>query len=114
MYWLILLRPYSPSRLKAWSDGTTPVISCMMIDELMYGFMPSATTEKLASPPPEKRSSNPKSGLLPTKFVSCALSIPGTGTLARSRKTISSPRTYRIRRRMSGARKAFSRDSNTG
>ena len=24
MYWLILLRPYSPSRLSAWSDGITP------------------------------------------------------------------------------------------
>ena len=42
MYWLILLRPYSPSRLSAWSDGITPVISCMMIEALMYGFTPRA------------------------------------------------------------------------
>ena len=93
MYWLILLRPYSPSRLRACSDGTTPVISCMMIEALMYGFIPMATTEKCDSPPPEKRSSRPTSALPSTKSFSCALSIPGTGTAARNRKTMSRART---------------------
>ena len=63
MYWLILLRPYSPSRLRAWSDGITPVISCMMIEALMYGFTPSATTEKLDRPPPDSRSRTPNRAL---------------------------------------------------
>ena len=71
MYWLILVRPYSPSRWSAWSDGTTPVISCMMIEALMYGFTPSATTEKLVRPPPENRSSSPKIGLSSRKLASC-------------------------------------------
>ena len=35
VYWLSLLRPNSPSRLSAWSEGTTPCINCMMIDALM-------------------------------------------------------------------------------
>ena len=70
MYWLILLRPNSPSRLSAWSDGTTPVISCMMIEALMYGFIPNATTEKCDRPPPEKRSSRPASALPSTKTFS--------------------------------------------
>ena len=38
-------RPYSPSRLSAWRRGTTPVMSCMMIEALMYGFTPIATIE---------------------------------------------------------------------
>ena len=41
----------------------TPVISCMMIEALMYGFMPRPTTEKVDRPPPENRSSRPKSGV---------------------------------------------------
>ena len=57
MYWLSFVRPYSPSRWRAWSDGTTPVISCMMIEALMYGFTPSATSEKFDRPPPENTSS---------------------------------------------------------
>jgi hypothetical protein len=34
-----------------------------MIEALMYGFMPRATTEKFDSPPPEKRSSSPTRAL---------------------------------------------------
>src|SRR5438309_9723755 len=55
-YWLILFRPYSTYRWRAWRDGITPVISCMMIEALMYGLTPNATTEKLDSPPPDSRS----------------------------------------------------------
>ena len=69
MYWLIFVRPYSPSRCSAWSDGTTPVISCMMIEALMYGFTPSATTEKFVRPPPENRSSSPKIALVLEEVV---------------------------------------------
>ena len=44
--------------LSAWRRGTTPVISCMMIEALMYGFTPMATIEKVDRPPPENRSSS--------------------------------------------------------
>ena len=73
MYWLILFRPYSPSRWSAWSCGTTPVISCMMIEALMYGFTPRATTEKLESPPPDSRSRTPKRALFWRYWASCGL-----------------------------------------
>ncbi len=112
MYWLILFRPYSPSRWSAWRAGITPVISCMMIEALMYGLTPSPTTEKRESPPPEKRSRSPKRALFSKNPLSATGSAPGTGTWARARKTIRIPRTKRIRRRMSGARKALRRDSN--
>jgi hypothetical protein len=82
----------------------TPVINCMMIDALMYGFTPRPTTEKRDSPPPENRSSRPKSALLLKNWASFVGSAPGTGTWARARKTIRTPRTKRIRRRMSGRR----------
>ena len=71
MYWVILFRPYSPSRLSACNDGTTPCINCMMIDALMYGFMPNATTEKFERPPPENRFSSPNSGLPWRNAASC-------------------------------------------
>jgi hypothetical protein len=93
VYWLILFRPYSPSRLSAWSDGTTPVMSCMMIEALMYGFTPRATIEKFESPPPEIRSSTPKIALPAKNVASWSRSTPGTKTWARNRKTIRIPRT---------------------
>ena len=40
----------------------------MMIDALMYGFIPNATTEKCERPPPENRSSRPASALPLTKL----------------------------------------------
>ncbi len=92
----------------------TPVISCMMIDALMYGLTPSPTTEKRESPPPEKRSRSPKRALSAKKSWSALGSAPGTGTWARARKTMRIPSTKRIRRRMSGARKALRRDSYIG
>ena len=91
----------------------TPVISCMMIDALMYGFTPRAMIEKLDRPPPDNRSRTPKMAFELMKLASCALSTPGTGTWARNLKTMRIARTYRIRRRISGARKAFSSESNT-
>ena len=93
MYWLIFWRPYSPSRWSACSDGTTPVMSCMMIEALMYGLTPSATTEKFVRPPPENRSSSPKIWFVWRNVFSCSLSTPGTGTCASSRKTMRIPAT---------------------
>ena len=70
MYWLSFVRPYSPSRWRAESAGTTPVINCMMIEALMYGLTPNATTEKFDNPPPEKMSSTLTIVLLFTKSAS--------------------------------------------
>ena len=71
----------------------------MMIEALMYGFTPSATTEKVVRPPPENRSSSPKIGLdLRNGCERPSRSTPGTGTWASSRKTRGSRR-----RRGSGA-----------
>ena len=93
VYWLSLLRPYSPSRLSVWSEGMTPCISCMMIEALMYGFMPRPTTEKVDRPPPLNRSSRPKSAFPLKKFASAVWSTPGTGTCDRNRKRIRIPAT---------------------
>ena len=93
MYWLIFWRPYSPSRCSAWSDGTTPVMSCMMIEALMYGFTPRATTEKFVSPPPENRSSRPKIWFVSRNSRRLAELTPGTGTCASSRNTMRIPAT---------------------
>ncbi len=80
----------------------------------MYGFTPSATTEKVVRPPPLNRSSRPNTGLDPRKAARAVRSTPGTGTWASSRKTSRIPATYRIRRRRSGARNALRMASNTG
>ena len=57
VYWLILFRPYSPSLLRRSRAGIVWLSRVMMIEALMYGFTPSATTLNRDSPPPEKRSS---------------------------------------------------------
>ena len=57
----------------------TPVISCMMIDALMYGLTPSPTTENRDSPPPENRSSRPNSALSLKNWASFVGSAPGRG-----------------------------------
>ena len=85
MYWLILLRPYSPSRDSAWSRGTTPVISCMMIEALMYGFTPMATIENVDRPPPLNRSSSCRNVCDSIRSLTAAWSTAGTGTTASAR-----------------------------
>jgi hypothetical protein len=65
----------------------------MMIEALMYGFTPRATTEKLDRPPPDSRSRTPNRALSFRYEASCAWLTPGTGTWARNRKMIRIPRT---------------------
>jgi hypothetical protein len=65
----------------------------MMIEALMYGFTPKATTEKFDSPPPEKMSSTLTIALLFTNSASWSRLMPGIGTCARSRKTMRIPAT---------------------
>ncbi len=58
-----------------------------MIDEEMYGMMPSANTDNLRSAPPEKMSRNPKiepADALKNALMACG-STPGVGMCAPSR-----------------------------
>ena len=58
VYWLIFLRPSSPPFFAISSScGITTVISCMMIEALMYGVMPIAMMESFCSAPPERKPS---------------------------------------------------------
>ena len=82
MYWFSRWRPYSPSRLSAWSDGITPVISCMMIEALMYGFIASPTIDIADRPPPANRSMIPNAALFSKNAASASRSMPGRGTWA--------------------------------
>ena len=91
----------------------TPCISCMMMLALMYGLTPIPMIEAVASPPPEKRSSRPSSWLVLNRLASWAWFTLGTGTLVKARKTSRIPSVKRILRRISGARKAWTRDSIT-
>ena len=80
----------------------------------MYGFTPSADhREARQSAAGQQVERLRTAALFWRNYRSCAWSTPGTGTWARNRKTIRIPRTKSSRRRMSGARKALSRDSNT-
>ena len=92
----------------------TTVISCMMIEALMYGFTPMAMIENRDNPPPENRSRRPRKALLWKSRSSCCLFAPGTAMFARIRKTTKSPSVKRIFRRSSGMRKAFPIASNIG
>jgi len=63
----------------------TPVISCMMIDALMYGFIASPTIDSCESPPPANRSRMPNAALFWKNSASAWRLMPGSGTWANSR-----------------------------
>jgi hypothetical protein len=82
---VILFRPYSPSRLRACSDGIVDCRICMMIVALMYGFSPSPTMDIRRMSPPEKSDNRPKKPLsVVLELSSCGL-MPGISTCARAR-----------------------------
>ena len=81
MYWLICLRPCSPSFLRASSLGETDDINCMMIDAEMYGMMLSAKIAMRSIAPPAKRFTIPR---MPDEFwrnvsAKATGSMPGIG-----------------------------------
>ena len=82
VYLVICFWPCSPSLASSSSFGMTTVRSCMMIDAVMYGMMPSAKTATRRSAPPENRSRNPATPAVPDSknFWSASRSTPGTGT----------------------------------
>ena len=55
MYCVILRRPSSPSFCKRSRYGNTTVINCKMIEDVMYGMMPSAKIVMRRKLPPLKR-----------------------------------------------------------
>jgi len=84
----------------------------MMIEALIYGLTPMAMMEKVDSPPPENRSSNPRNAFELNSLSRAALSAPGTAMCAKIRNTRKSPRVKRILRRSSGMRSALPIASN--
>jgi hypothetical protein len=81
VYWLMVLRPCSPSFLSCSSVGETVVISWMMIEAEMYGMMFSAKIAIRWMPPPENMLNMPRMPpCCPEKrSASTTGSIPGTG-----------------------------------
>ena len=68
MYCVIFCWPTSPSLRSFSSEGTTTVISCKMIEAVMYGMIPSAKIAKRCREPPEKVLSRPSTLLPVTLF----------------------------------------------
>ena len=59
VYLMIARRPCSPSFLSCCRLGTIWLAICMMIDDEMYGMMPSANSPKRDNAPPENRLKRP-------------------------------------------------------
>src|SRR5579884_192474 len=109
VYWLILLRPDSPSLVSSVSCGMIGTRSCMMIEAVMYGYTPIAAMEKVDIAPPLNRSSSPTSWLVWNRRVSASASAPGTGTWAMKRNTASKNAVNSSFRRRSGSCQALTR-----
>ena len=82
VYLVITFWPCSPSLASSSSLGITTVSSCMMIDAVMYGMIPSANTATLPRAPPENRSRKPTTPAPPLAKNSfrAPMSMPGVGT----------------------------------
>jgi hypothetical protein len=85
------------------------------MDDVMYGWTPSAKIVKRPRAPPENRLRNPKMlpPATPSAAASAAASTPGTGTNEPMRKTTSRAIVYRSFRRKSWMRSAFLSASST-
>ena len=53
MYWVRRAWPSWPSLYSASKRGMTTRSSCTMIDDVMYGMMPSAKIDSCSSAPPD-------------------------------------------------------------
>ena len=115
MYWLILLRPNSPSRLSAWSDGHDArhqLHDDRRVDVRVHPQRHDREVRQAAAREQVEQAGQ-RVALdedLQLRLVDARDRAP---TPAGGRRS-AAPRTYRIRRRMSGARKALRSDSNTG
>src|SRR5215468_2301188 len=93
----------------------TTVMSCRMIDALMYSMMPSAAIENCSSAPPDSRLTKPstESRICSKNSASALPSMPGVGMTTTARYTASMPNVNSSRRRSSGMRPAFVNPSST-
>src|SRR5713101_937909 len=109
VYCVILRRPSSPSFCKRSRYGKTTVINCKMIDEVMYGMMPSAKIVRRRKLPPLKRSKMPSTD--PADWLkscsSTAVLIPGVGMCAPMRYTARRASVNSTRFRKSSMRNMF-------
>ena len=102
---MIFFVPVSPCSCHCWSFGITTVSSCMMIELVMYGMIPSEKTARRVSAPPENRLMMPRN---PPDLARRALvaripmSTTGTGTCEPNRKTAMMNSVKRIFARRSG------------
>ena len=107
---VIFFWPDAPSFDHFSSLGITTVNSCMMIELVIYGMMPSAKMANWVSAPPENRFKNPSTPLLSADDFSCftaSKSIPGTGICVPSRNRPITARVNKILFRSSGTLNMF-------
>ena len=81
-----------------------------MIDDVMYGMIPSTKIENWVSAPPEKRLRNPRTPLEPACCLtrrSCSISMPGTGMWVPRRNSAMTAMVKMIFPRSSGTRNMF-------
>jgi hypothetical protein len=88
-----------------------------MMEEVMYGMMPSAKTESCSKAPPLNRFTNPRRppvSIFARQRCTATYETPGVGITEPKRKSAIIERVKKIFRRRSGVRKAFpNTDSNT-
>ena len=114
--WVIFLMPISPCFCHVSSFGITTVRSCMMIELVMYGMIPSENTANCVSAPPENRSMNCTTPWFPRLLRSSARrfrSTSGTGMCEPSRKTAMMASVNRIFLRRSGILNALTNAFST-
>src|SRR5208337_2637760 len=109
VYCVIFRRPSSPSFCNLSRYGNTTVINCRMMDEVMYGMMPSAKIVTRRKLPPLNRSKMPRTEPAACSIIrrSSSALMPGVGMCAPRRYTASSPSVKNSRFRRSSIRKRF-------
>src|SRR5215467_14186806 len=108
--WLIRRLPCSPSLLSWSSLGITTVSSCITIDEVTYGMMPSVKIENCWSAPPENMLNMPRNEPVPPRVTTWFISTrftPGTVMNTPTRYTARMNNVNKIRRRSSGTLPMF-------
>ena len=86
--------------------GRRPVISCMMIEALMYGFTPEADDREVRQAAAREQVQQAEEARCPSRNVASAVGFDARhrDVGQRTEDDAGSPATNRIRRRMSGAR----------
>ena len=116
VHWVIFLMPISPCFCHFSSRGMTTVSSCMMIELVMYGMIPSENTANLVSAPPENRSMKVRALWLltwPCSAFSADRLMFGAGMADPSRNTAMIPIVNRIFFRRSGILNALAKAFST-